>query len=210
MRERARRAGLPVFDKPDSTGICFIGERPFREFLARFLPRTPGPIETADGEQLGTHQGLAFYTLGQRGGLSIGGRAGRPEEPWYVAAKDAARNALVVVQGHDHPLLASDALATGAVALAATPARREPFRAGVKVRYRQADQAARLEPRRRRHRAHSLRRPAAGRHARTVRGRLRGRALPRVARSIEPSAPAPTAPPPKKRPAAARRGSRPI
>src|SRR5580698_7901573 len=82
VRERARRAGLPVFDKPDSTGICFVGERPFREFLARFVEPTPGPIESPEGELLGTHQGLAFYTLGQRGGLQIGGRRGHSEQPW--------------------------------------------------------------------------------------------------------------------------------
>ena len=146
VRERARRAGLPVFDKPDSTGICFIGERPFRDFLARFLARTPGPIESADGEQLGTHEGLAFYTLGQRGGLHIGGRSGHPEEPWYVAAKDASRNTLVVVQGHDHPLLSSGALSTGAWHWLAPP-RREAARCTVKVRYRQSDQTALLEPR---------------------------------------------------------------
>jgi tRNA-specific 2-thiouridylase len=145
VRERARHAGLPVFDKPDSTGICFIGERPFREFLARFLARTPGPIESADGEILGTHDGLAFYTLGQRAGLHIGGRAGRAEQPWYVAAKDAARNTLVVVQGHDHPLLSSDSLVTGPWHWLTTP-RREPFRCTLKVRYRQADQPALLTP----------------------------------------------------------------
>src|SRR5215472_11811837 len=145
VRERARRAGLPVFDKPDSTGICFIGERPFREFLARFLARTPGPIESPDGERLGTHEGLAFYTIGQRGGLHIGGRSGRPAMPWYVAAKDAARNTLVVVQGQDHPLLSSPALTTGAWHWLA-PARRESVRCAVKVRYRQSDQAAVLEP----------------------------------------------------------------
>jgi tRNA-uridine 2-sulfurtransferase len=146
VRERARRAGLPVFDKPDSTGICFIGERPFRQFLARYLARAPGPIESGEGELLGTHEGLAFYTLGQRAGLHIGGRAGRPEEPWYVAAKDASRNALVVVQGHDHPRLAHCALTTGRWHWLAA-ARREPFRCSVKVRYRQADQPALLEPR---------------------------------------------------------------
>ena len=146
VRERARRAGLPVFDKPDSTGICFIGERPFREFLSRYLARSPGPIESADGERLGTHEGLAFYTLGQRAGLHIGGRSGREQAPWYVARKDAARNVLVIVQGHDHPLLASGALTTGKWHWLA-PARREPFRCTVKVRYRQSDQAARLEPR---------------------------------------------------------------
>jgi len=171
VRERARRAGLPVFDKPDSTGICFIGERPFREFLSRFVDKTPGPIESPEGERLGTHQGLAFYTLGQRGGLQIGGKRGHSEEPWYVAAKDGRRNVLVVVQGHDHPLLASSALTTEAMhwlikprtepggpiaqpgGPMCQPARMgqpvgmgQPFRCTVKVRYRQADQAAVFEP----------------------------------------------------------------
>jgi tRNA-specific 2-thiouridylase len=146
VRERARRAGLPVFDKPDSTGICFIGERPFREFLGRFLEPTPGAIESPDGEHLGTHQGLAFYTLGQRGGLQIGGRRGHSEQPWYVAAKDGTRNVLVVVQGHNHPLLASSALTTGPMHWLAPP-RSEPFRCTAKVRYRQVDQSAVLEPR---------------------------------------------------------------
>ena len=145
VRELARRAGLPVFDKPDSTGICFIGERPFREFLARFLTPTPGPIESPEGEQLGVHQGLPFYTLGQRSGLHIGGRSGRPERPWYVAAKDAARNTLVVVQGHDHPLLSSSALSAGEWHWLA-PVRHDPASCSVKVRYRQDDQPAQLEP----------------------------------------------------------------
>jgi tRNA-specific 2-thiouridylase len=151
VRERARRAGLPVFDKPDSTGICFIGERPFRDFLGRFVQSSPGPIESSEGEHLGTHQGLAFYTLGQREGLHIGGRRGRAEQPWYVAAKDGERNTLIVVQGHDHPLLSSSALTTeGFHWLAprrAQPAIGQPFRCTVKVRYRQADQAAVMEPR---------------------------------------------------------------
>ena len=146
VRERARRAGLPVFDKPDSTGICFIGERPFREFLERYLPRAPGPIESPDGERLGTHRGLAFYTLGQRGGLGLGGRPGRAEQPWYVAAKEAARNALIVVQGHDHPLLSSVALTTGRWHWLGPPPE-APLRCTVKVRYRQADQRALLTPR---------------------------------------------------------------
>jgi tRNA-specific 2-thiouridylase len=145
VRERARRAGLPVFDKPDSTGICFIGERPFREFLGRFLDSRPGPIESPDGELLGTHQGLAFYTLGQREGLHIGGRRGRSEQPWYLAAKDGTRNALIVVQGHDHPRLRSSALTTGPVHWLAN-AGTAPFRCTVKIRYRQSDQAALFEP----------------------------------------------------------------
>jgi len=144
VRERARRAGLPVFDKPDSTGICFIGERPFREFLAHFLPETPGAIETPERVQLGTHRGLAFYTLGQREGLLIGGLRGFSQAPWFVAAKDAARNVLVVVQGHDHGLLTSTELATGRVHwLMEAPS--GAFRCQVKVRYRQADQGARVE-----------------------------------------------------------------
>jgi tRNA-specific 2-thiouridylase len=143
VRERARKAGLPVFDKPDSTGICFIGERPFRDFLSRFVKDEPGPIEAPDGERLGTHRGLAFYTLGQRGGLMIGGRRGHSEEPWYVAAKDAARNTLVIVQGHNHPLLSSSALTTGPMHwLLEAPS--APLRCTVKVRYRQADQRATL------------------------------------------------------------------
>jgi tRNA-specific 2-thiouridylase len=145
VRERARQAGLPVFDKPDSTGICFIGERPFREFLAKFLPDMPGPIETPEGERLGTHRGLAFYTLGQREGLQIGGRRGRDEAPWYVAVKDSARNTLLVVQGHDHPLLSSHSLVTGPVHWLKPPPT-SAFRCTVKVRYRQPDQPATLEP----------------------------------------------------------------
>ena len=146
VRDRARRAGLPVFDKPDSTGICFIGERPFREFLSRFLDQRPGPIESPEGEVLGTHQGLAFYTLGQREGLHIGGRRGHSEQPWYLAAKDGRRNALIVVQGNDHPLLRSSGLTTGPLRWL-VEARNAPFRCAVKVRYRQVDQPALFEPR---------------------------------------------------------------
>jgi tRNA-specific 2-thiouridylase len=146
VRERARRSGLPVFDKPDSTGICFIGERPFREFMLRFLPRESGPIETPEGIQLGVHDGLGLYTLGQRAGLAIGGQRGFSAAPWFVAQKNTARNALIVVQGHDHPLLASGELTTQrACWLGEVPQR--PLQAHVKVRYRQADQAARIEPR---------------------------------------------------------------
>jgi tRNA-specific 2-thiouridylase len=144
VRALARRAGLPVHDKPDSTGICFIGERPFREFLARYVARAPGPIESADGEALGEHEGLAFYTLGQRTGLQIGGRHGRPEAPWYVVAKDAARNVLVVVQGQEHPRLFSESLESGRWHWLAA-ARTGSWAAGAKVRYRQADQPAQLQ-----------------------------------------------------------------
>jgi tRNA-uridine 2-sulfurtransferase len=139
VRALARDAGLPVFDKPDSTGICFIGERPFREFLARYIATSPGDIVTEGGEVLGRHRGLAFYTLGQRGGLEIGGRAGKTEDAWYVAAKILERNELVAVQGHDHPLLVSRALATGPCNWLVQPAQLE-FASQIKVRYRQPDQ----------------------------------------------------------------------
>src|SRR6201999_4388590 len=108
VRRLAHAAGLPVYDKPDSTGICFIGERPFREFLSRYIRTEKGPIETDAGKVVGEHQGLALYTLGQRSGLHIGGRAGSAAAPWYVADKHAERNALIVVQDPDHALLLSD------------------------------------------------------------------------------------------------------
>jgi tRNA-uridine 2-sulfurtransferase len=139
VRSLARDAGLPVFDKPDSTGICFIGERPFREFLARYIPTSPGDIVDEHGDVVGRHRGLAFYTLGQRGGLEIGGRSGAREDAWYVAAKDLARNELVAVQGHDHPLLSSRALSTGPCNWLVQPGQPE-FASAIKVRYRQADQ----------------------------------------------------------------------
>lgn len=145
VRERARRAGLPVFDKPDSTGICFIGERPFREFLTHFLPSNPGPIESLEGRRLGTHIGLAFYTLGQREGLHIGGLADAAPQPWYVAAKDTQRNTLIVVQGREHPLLKHTSLATGRMHWLVAPLG-TPRRCAVKIRHRQADQPALLEP----------------------------------------------------------------
>jgi tRNA-uridine 2-sulfurtransferase len=142
VRALAREAGLPVYDKPDSTGICFIGERPFREFLSRYIPTSPGDIVTESGDVVGRHRGLAFYTLGQRGGLEIGGRAGAREEAWYVAAKDLKRNELVAVQGHDHPLLVSRALATGPCNWLVQRDAPE-FDSAIKVRYRQADQPCR-------------------------------------------------------------------
>ena len=110
VREIARREGLPNHDKKDSTGICFIGERPFREFLSRYLPDNPGEIRTPEGRLVGRHQGLSFYTIGQRQGLGIGGNRDGGGEPWYVAAKDLRGNRLTAVQGHDHPALLSDRL----------------------------------------------------------------------------------------------------
>jgi tRNA-specific 2-thiouridylase len=145
VRERARAAGLPVFDKPDSTGICFIGERPFREFLRQYLDETPGRIESPSGEQLGTHCGLAFYTLGQRGGLGLGGRRDGEGSPWYVAAKDAARNVLIAVQGHDHPLLMARELHCEPLHWLITPPT-AARRCTVRVRHRHSDQPAVLYP----------------------------------------------------------------
>ncbi len=141
VRELARRKGLPVHDKKDSTGICFIGERPFREFLAQFLPARPGPILDLDGTLLGHHRGLAFYTLGQRTGLEIGGVAGRAQQPWYVAGKRMADDALIVVQGHDHPALFSDRVTTEPASWIAGSAPADSFRCTVKLRYRQRDKA---------------------------------------------------------------------
>jgi tRNA-specific 2-thiouridylase len=132
-----------VFDKPDSTGICFVGERPFAEFLAHHVVLTPGPIETADGTVLGEHRGLALYTLGQRSGLCIGGRRGAAAAPWYVAAKLIERNALVVVQDPQHPLLLSEAFDVESVHwLAGAPP--QDLDCAVKTRYRQRDLPCRI------------------------------------------------------------------
>jgi tRNA-specific 2-thiouridylase len=159
VRRQAHAAGLPVFDKADSTGICFIGERPFQEFLARYLRPSPGPIETAEGHVVGEHRGLPFYTLGQRSGLRVGGRAGAAAAPWYVAAKEARRNALVVVQDHDHALLMSDSFDVEQVHwVGAAPT--ADFECAVKTRYRQADQACAVKVSPDGHLRVSLERPA--------------------------------------------------
>ena len=141
VRAIARREGIPTWAKKDSTGICFIGERPFRDFLAKYLPRAPGPIETAGGEKVGRHHGLAYYTLGQRQGLGVGGTREGSALPWFVAAKDVARNALVVVQGHDHPQLyrqAVDAQELHWIA-GARPSADLLLALAAKTRYRMAD-----------------------------------------------------------------------
>jgi tRNA-specific 2-thiouridylase len=145
VRARAHAAGLCVSDKPDSTGICFIGERPFQEFLGRYLQTSAGPIEDAEGRVLGEHRGLALYTLGQRSGLGLGGRAGAAEAPWYVAAKNTERNALVVVQDHEHPLLMSDSFTVEEMHWLVAPGGAE-LECGVKTRYRQNDLPCRLRP----------------------------------------------------------------
>jgi tRNA-uridine 2-sulfurtransferase len=148
VRRLAAAVGLPNAKKKDSTGICFIGERPFREFLNRYLSHEPGPIEDERGRPLGKHLGLSFYTLGQRQGLGIGGVKGRDgaqghHAPWFVARKDLKRNALIVVQGHEHPALQYGALSAADTSwTAGTPP--APGRYAAKTRYRQADAACSL------------------------------------------------------------------
>jgi tRNA-specific 2-thiouridylase len=143
VRRIAREAGLPVHAKKDSTGICFIGERPFRDFLNRYLPRKPGAMRTPEGELVGEHVGLAFYTIGQRKGIGLGGVKGAAEDAWYVAGKDMAKNELIVVQGHDHPRLLRERLAAEDLAWVAGEApRADAYTA--KTRYRQADAGCRI------------------------------------------------------------------
>lgn len=141
VRARAHAAGFTNHAKPDSTGICFIGERRFREFLARYLPNQPGNIETPQGDIMGRHQGLMYYTLGQRQGLGIGGRQDSSDTPWYVVAKDVPRNALIVVQGHDHPNLRNRFLRACELEWIAGEPPAECFSCTAKNRYRQQDQS---------------------------------------------------------------------
>ena len=151
VRRIASEIGLPNAKKKDSTGICFIGERPFREFLNRYIANAPGPIQDERGRTLGTHVGLSFYTLGQRQGLGIGGvkekgaqRGGGEHTPWFVARKDVARNTLVVVQGHDHPWLLSHQLRADDLSWCSAQAP-APGRYAAKTRYRQADATCQLD-----------------------------------------------------------------
>jgi tRNA-uridine 2-sulfurtransferase len=141
VRELARQMGLATQAKKDSTGICFIGERPFQEFLKRFLPAQPGPMETPEGKSVGTHDGVMFYTLGQRQGLKIGGHAGGSGEPWYVVAKDISNNRLIVAQGAHHPRLLSQQVSAIQVHWISGFAPSAPFACHAKTRYRQTDQA---------------------------------------------------------------------
>ena len=149
VRRIAEQIHLPNAAKKDSTGICFIGERPFREFLNRYLSQQPGPMKTPEGELIGQHIGLSFYTLGQRKGIGIGGIKSHQHpdgssDAWYVARKDMENNTLYVVQGHDHPWLLSPALSADKASWIAG----SPPEAGMlmaKTRYRQADVPGRLE-----------------------------------------------------------------
>jgi tRNA-specific 2-thiouridylase len=151
VRRIAAEIGLPNAKKKDSTGICFIGERPFRDFLNRYIAKEPGPIKDERGRVLGRHQGLSFYTLGQRQGLGIGGvkekgapRGGGEHAPWFVARKDLDSNTLWVVQGHDHPWLLSSSLHADDASWAAS-APPAPGVYAAKTRYRQSDAPCRLE-----------------------------------------------------------------
>ena len=140
VRAAAAAANLPVHDKKDSTGICFIGERDFRSFLAEYIPPAPGDIRTVEGQLIGQHAGLMYYTLGQRQGLGIGGRQGFADEPWYALHKDLHGNILYVGQGHDHPWLTSRRLRARQLSWVSGSAPAAGRRLTAKVRYRQADQ----------------------------------------------------------------------
>ena len=140
VRELAQKAGFINSRKKDSTGICFIGERKFKDFLQRYLPAQPGKMNTPEGETIGEHQGLMYYTLGQRQGLGIGGIRSAAEEPWYVVEKDLINNILVVAQGHDHALMQSNILNASQVSWVDGEAISNSFRCTAKTRYRQKDQ----------------------------------------------------------------------
>lgn len=145
VRKLAEQAGFPVFDKKDSTGICFIGERNFTSFLHEYVNSEPGDIQTPRGRVIGQHQGLMFHTLGQRQGLGIGGVKGYPEAPWYVLHKDLDNNILYVDQGHEHPWLLSTELEARQLAWVSGEAPSAGTSLTAKVRYRQQDQAVVIE-----------------------------------------------------------------
>ncbi|HAT27000.1 MAG TPA: tRNA 2-thiouridine(34) synthase MnmA [Gammaproteobacteria bacterium] len=140
VRRIAESLALRTHDKKDSTGICFIGERRFKDFLQQYLPANSGAIETTDGEQLGRHAGLMYYTYGQRQGLGIGGRQNHAEAPWYVVHKDLPRNVLVVAQGNENNYLLSRHLVASSPAWINAVPPRLPMRCTAKIRYRQSDQ----------------------------------------------------------------------
>jgi len=145
VRALAEQHHLITHDKKDSTGICFIGERKFSDFLKQYIPAQPGNIETDTGDIIGKHQGLMYHTIGQRQGLGIGGLKNYDESPWYVAQKDLERNVLVVVQGAQHPLLFASELETTQVDWINQEPESFPYRCKAKVRYRQADQDCVIE-----------------------------------------------------------------
>jgi tRNA-specific 2-thiouridylase len=141
VRELAQKAGFDTANKKDSTGICFIGERKFTEFLQRFLPAQPGEIITPDGDVIGQHQGLMYYTFGQRQGLGIGGLKTSSEEPWFVVDKNLQTNQLIAAQGHNHPLLLKQQLKASQLHWVSANAPSGQFTCKAKIRYRQTEQA---------------------------------------------------------------------
>ena len=143
VRSIARENGFVTHNKKDSTGICFIGERRFKDFLQEYIPAQPGPIESVDGQTLGQHDGLMYHTLGQRQGLGIGGVKNATDEPWYVVAKDLSRNRLIVAQGTNHPAMFTGSMRCESIFWVNQPPSL-PFTGMVKTRYRQADQACEL------------------------------------------------------------------
>ena len=145
VRAMAQSAGLVTHDKKDSTGICFIGERRFADFLKQYLPAQPGAIVDLEGHYLGNHQGLMYHTIGQRQGLGIGGVTGHEHDPWYVVAKDLEGNRLLVAQGSDHPALFSHALQVRDIHWVAGSAPALPLQCSAKTRYRQPDQTCQLD-----------------------------------------------------------------
>ena len=147
VRRIAEQLDLVTAKKKDSTGICFIGERKFRDFLGRYLPAQPGAIETVDGQVIGEHQGLMYHTLGQRKGLGIGGLKESNDDPWYVVDKDVARNRLIVAQGADHPRLMSVGLIAQQLHWVDRQPPAAPLRCTVKTRYRQTDIPCEIVPR---------------------------------------------------------------
>ncbi|KYK91335.1 tRNA 2-thiouridine(34) synthase MnmA [Aggregatibacter actinomycetemcomitans] len=146
VRAIAEELGLVTAKKKDSTGICFIGERKFKDFLARYLPAQPGNIRTVDGEIIGRHDGLMYHTLGQRKGLGIGGVKGAGEDAWYVVEKDLINNELIVAQGHEHSALLSTGLIAQQLHWVDRLPIRAPLRCTVKTRYRQTDVPCTIEP----------------------------------------------------------------
>jgi len=146
VRAIAEQADLVTHNKKDSTGICFIGERKFKDFLGQYLPAQPGKIESSEGEVIGEHDGLMYHTLGQRKGLRIGGLANAGEEPWYVVEKDLLRNVLIVGQGHNHPRLFSKGLIGNQLHLVNRKPLDGPIKCTVKTRYRQEDVPCHLSP----------------------------------------------------------------
>lgn len=146
LRAMAKRAGFDNHKKKDSTGICFIGERKFKEFLQRYLPTQPGEMRTPEGQYIAKHQGLMYYTFGQRQGLGIGGVKNAPDEPWYVLDKDLDNNVLIVGQGHDHPLMLHNTLEASQLDWCNNQPLTETIVCKAKTRYRQSDQSCKLEP----------------------------------------------------------------